>query len=308
MTGILPGTEYWNAIYPNLKQEPSQLHWRRILLSQKIAIERANAVRSTMNPREVAYMKGKAGQFSVSMNRPDISLASCIGASLEGYGIHYMDVVAIHPIKDVVSVSLNGDGEPTSDDGFLFKDFCIDIGEGITIEPGQFAELSFREETLAEALATCPSEKITDAKNIRKMRKIYAIKVSKSGEKILLVQTNRGHEEVITHSLNHITGRVFARYSRQQCEKHLLSTGAWEKLSWEATVPDLLKPEFCWGEVLSSYHNDDIQRFREAFYGECLDDSELVRKVKSDLFHWLYGHANSERIQNVESPTQDWAA
>lgn len=254
MTGSLPMTKDWLDVYPlelhsGLDfEELSKLVWPRFRRRHEVANERAHALRKAIG-NEILRVTQPQGDKLVSSLQPEIEFAGCVGASLNGSGIMYMDIVAIYKrTGDIVTEAI---GEPVSvtDDGWkVYDTFSIDIGDGVYLKPGSIAELRFDDDKIAEATASCPENvDVWPTYGVHKLRHVDLLKVSPEGELVIGVSKNRKEREAgDDHTIENIRGRIITRYDRNKYEAQLRAAGSWRDMSFGARHPDFLKPDFSW--------------------------------------------------------------
>ena len=282
MTGALPGTEPWCKQFPETELDDLDTVWRKFRAHHLASEERARLLRGVVS-NELAELYNRGAVIPISMRRPEIVLSCCTGTSMSGFGIRYMDIVAIYPVSGSVEVEFLGEAELDNEGNKIYADFEIGIGDGISISPGAAAQLKFNEFMLKAAKECCPEELRSWANEMRKIRRIDAVKVTPSGTELISVsviedEPRKGDD----HPVQNVSGSVFTCYSRLQYEARLKQIGLWGSLSLQSRCPELLRPEVRWDELFSDLSSDDRSTV-EAFLLDGSGDLKLSENLQSYL-------------------------
>ena len=278
MSGVLPGTSEWNELYG----EPADLEfeWRKFKQRHVAARERALLSRRVLGNEALELRHGNVSKV-ISLQRPDIRFSGCVGHSMEGSDIRYMDLVATYPRKGAVAVDTVGepDADASNEDADVYTNFRIHIGEGVELVRGSIVELRFLDHVMREALEGCPVDLREWAGQLRKIRHISSIK--KKGDRAedidIGVSYNRDDklEAGFDHPVDAIEGRVFTRYKRTNYESQIRYSGDWGNLSLSAQFPDLLGPKYNWNTEFSKLSKGEQGVLKSALLG----NGELYREA-----------------------------
>lgn len=282
MTGVLPGTSEWYSAYPSLRGGDLDGQWQKFKRRHDVAKERAKLFRDIVK-NETAILRNNENHVLISLRRPEISFAGCVGASLVGSGINYMDIVGIYPRTAEPIVNVGDACEVDQNGTRSYSEFSIGIGDGMYLGPDDLVALQYGSDVMDSALQSCPEHLKEWASGINKLRRLAHVDISSDGEVFLRVSAFRGKGEVsYSHSIDHISGRAFIHYSRGDYENRIDKLGLFEELSFAGKVPDLLRPDCNWDKVFSSFSKEEREiAERVIFFGEeCLDsdiDAESIR-------------------------------
>lgn len=278
MNGALPGMPEWNMYYG--KPTDLEFEWKKFSRRHECAQERAGLYRSEFG-NETLELVTNAHTVLISLLRPEIGLAGCVGTSMQESSINFMDLVATYPrTSDEMNVHLYDNGEKDSENEGtkIFRDFSIDIGGGVKLVKDSVAELLYPEKMTEKALEACPTELKGWAASIRKIRHIDYIKIDKNGNKFVGVSSNRnGRKLDVDHPFELIRGRVFGIYGRSEYEERLKRNDSLNKLSLGAMFVDFLRPNFNWDEEFGHLNFKDRQLVEEALLGDETNRRDALR-------------------------------
>ncbi|NQW00192.1 MAG: hypothetical protein HQ483_10875 [Rhodospirillales bacterium] len=283
MNGFLPCTEEWFHLYPHTKEDHPNDIWERFFRRHAVAVERAKTLRNILG-NEALEIHDDDGVIPVSLLRPDIRISGCVGRSMAGANIHFMDIIAVYPqTSDLSETSIEFRGEyRVENDQKVYDDFRIHIGEGITIAPGDIAELKYIDRMMDEAINSCPDHLVSWAQKIHKIRYVDCVKLSGNGSVTVGVSKHSEHiQKGEDHNLENIKGRVFATYSRSLYESQIMQAGQWQDLSIGARYSDFLRPECNWNEAFASLPENDVNLIVSALLGHDISEIDRAEKILS---------------------------
>ncbi len=285
MNGALPGTKEWIRLYGEHKN--IEFEWQKFRQRHNAAQERAELVRNFLG-NEALEVEQDDGLHLVSLLRPDIRFSGCVGRSMDGSNIRFMDMVASYPRNGDVVAEPRGepDAKRSRNGELVYNDFRIHIGHGVTLAPGSVAEMEYLDDVKKEALDSCPPELKEWAADLRKVRHIGSVKVFEDGTQMVGVYTNRDFKkEGIDHPLDNVQGRVITCYGRENYEQRIKNTGDWNRLSFSAQQVDLLRPEYDWDEEFAGLQQDERYTLEAALLGDetaAKKAVHLLRQINGD--------------------------
>ena len=251
MSGVLPGTKLWRKHYPETEGIDVELLWRIFRRRHDVAQERAAVLRDIAKD-EAPILEGEFGKLPISLRRSDILMVGCVGGSLKGASIGYMDILVIYPAKGSPEIEL---GPITNErDGFKeYDDFYIKLDPVCTLSKDNIALLNYNSKIMEEARETCPKDLLGWLETLQKIRLVDTLKVDTNAKQWLGVSTLRKRERKKgkDHPIKNVQGRAFAHYDRALYEPILKASGAWDKLSLAARYPYFIHPKTVWDKAFS---------------------------------------------------------
>lgn len=281
MSGVLPGTQQWRKYYPETLDVPDELLWRLFRRRHDIAQERADHFRQ-LAKAEAPVIESVHGSLPISLRRPDVLMVGCVGASMTGAGIRYMDLLVIMPVRRMPTV--NPGPVTRRKNGVAEHDnFIVNIDENSSLSAGNIALLNYNPPIMNEARKTCPSDLLDWLDTLQKIRKVDTLKVKEDGKQFLGVSTNRGvPESGFDHPIENIYGRAFAHYSCEHYEPRLKNSGIWNRLSLAARYPYFISPRTVWSNEFSDLSRQERQIVEAALLNED-DNSAAAENILNEL-------------------------
>lgn len=307
MTGILPGTDEWSEIYPELGNEDVNLHWDRLTLAFQVSAERTKVFRSLLSVRDSVPLESRFGAIDMHLKRSDVVMACTVGYSLTGFEIDFMDMVSVCPATDAPKVSFFGPETRCTvndvDKNKAYDKFVIDIGSGVTLERGQFVELTYSEAEHIQLNSMLNTDRFEEARKIHKVRRLEGLLVAEDGNIFIEVLSNRDgfSQRRTVEPLSAIKGRVFAHLKRSEYEKLFHQHRSWEQLTLPARLPDTLRADFNWGEALSAMDERNLTQFRSGFYRQDADVLIKNRSAISMLERYIHGPFQKPSLLSLAS-------